>query len=158
MCGGIRFAYDPALKPALDEAFTEQQVGSFEQSGLVETVFWQARPMLPAVVDGALRLFDWGNRDPQLKLPKTGWVRMESLQEGKWNYLRPKEVIIPACQGVEKKVWFDIDIGIQGYLVRRGDTERIYMLTLPPTPEYTALTGHDRMPALINQDQVTPRS
>jgi len=30
------------------------------------------------------------------------------------------------------------------------------MLTLPPTPEYRALTGHDRMPALIDQAAVIP--
>jgi hypothetical protein len=30
------------------------------------------------------------------------------------------------------------------------------MLTLPPTPEYRALTGHDRMPALIDQDTIVP--
>ena len=63
---------------------------------------------------------------------------------------------IPAFQGVEKKVWFGIEHGIRGFLVRRGDEQRVYMLTLPPTPEYHALTGHDRMPALIEQDVVVP--
>ncbi len=64
--------------------------------------------------------------------------------------------MIPAFQGVEKKIWFGIDQGIRGYLVRRDGAERIYMLTLPPTPEYQELTGHDRMPALIEQDAVVP--
>ncbi len=53
-----------------------------------------------------------------------------------------------------KKVWFGIDHGIRGFLVRRNGAERVYMLTLPPTPEYRALTGHDRMPALIAQDTI----
>lgn len=156
MCGGIRFKYDPSIEPALSEVYSGEQLQSARGSGVVTSVFWQARPILPAVIDGELRLFDWGNRDEGLKLPKTGWVRVESLEAGKWNYLRPREVLIPAYQGVEKKVWFEIDHGIRGYLVRRDGVERVYMLTLPPTDQYRQLTGHDRMPALIDQDIVTP--
>jgi hypothetical protein len=156
MCGGVRFKYDEKLEPALSEVYTAEQLDLARATGTVQSVFWQPHPVLPAIVDGELRLFDWGNRDDELKLPKTGWVRVESLDAGKWNYLRPKEIVIPAFQGVEKKVWFGIDHGIRGFLVRRGDEQRVYMLTLPPTPEYRALTGHDRMPALIDQDAVVP--
>ena len=158
MCGGVRFKYDEKLEAALSEMYTAEQIDLARASGTVQSVFWQPRPVLPAIVDGDLRLFDWGNRDDALKLPKTGWVRIESLDAGKWNYLRPNAVVIPAFQGVEKKVWFGIDHGIQGFLVQRGDQQRVYMLTLPPTPEYRALTGHDRMPALIDQAVVIPLS
>lgn len=154
MCGGIRFAYSPRLKPALQEYYTPEQCEQARTTAVVETVFWQARPLLPVLIDGQVELFDWGNRDPTIKLPKTGWMRAESLTDGKWNYLHPQSVIIPAIQGVEKKVWFSIKHGIQGFLVRRGDLTRVYMLTVEPTPEYRALTGHDRMPALINQEHV----
>ena len=156
MCGGVRFKYDERLEPALAAVYTPEQLVQARESGVVQSVFWQPRPVLPALIDGDLQLLDWGNRDEALKLPKTGWVRIESLQAGKWNYLRPREVVIPAFQGVEKKVWFGIEHGIRGYLVHRGDEQRVYMLTLPPTPEYRALTGHDRMPALIDQDSVVP--
>lgn len=156
MCGGVRFRYDEKLAPALSDIYTTEQLQQARATGVVTSVFWQARPVLPAIIDGDLRVFDWGNREETLKLPKTGWVRIESLAAGKWNYLRPREVIIPAFQGVEKKIWFGIDHGIRGFLVRRGDQERVYMLTLPPTDEYRALTGHDRMPALIEQDVVVP--
>lgn len=156
MCGGVRFKYDEKLEPALSKMYTPEQLQLARETGVVTSVFWQARPILPAIVDDELRLFDWGNREESLKLPKTGWVRIESLDAGKWKYLHPHEVVIPAFQGVEKKVWFGIDHGIRGFLVRRGDQERVYMLTLPPTPEYRALTGHDRMPALIGQDAVVP--
>jgi hypothetical protein len=156
MCGGVRFKYEEKLEPALSEIYTAEQLQLARDTGVVTSVFWQARPVLPAIVGDELRLFDWGNRDDSLKLPKTGWVRIESLEAGKWKYLRPQEVIIPAFQGVEKKVWFGIDQGIRGFLVERGDQQRVYMLTLPPTPEYRALTGHDRMPALINQNVVVP--
>jgi hypothetical protein len=156
MCGGVRFTYDASLQPALAEVYTPEQLERARQTGVVETVFWQHRPILPALLDGELRIFDWGNRDDALKLPKTGWVRVESLEAGKWNYLKPKPVVIPAFQGVEKKIWFGIEHGIQGFLVRRGDQQRVYMLTLAPTDEYRLLTGHDRMPALIDQDAVAP--
>lgn len=156
MCGGVRFKYDERLDPALSEMYTSEQLAQARESGVVQAVFWQPRPILPVQIDDDLRILDWGNRDDTLKLPKTGWVRVESLEAGKWNYLRPREVVIPAFQGVEKKVWFGIEHGIRGYVVRRGDAERVYMLTLPPTPEYRALTGHDRMPALIDQHEVAP--
>ncbi len=156
MCGGIRFTYDERLEPALQEVFTGEQLAEAKQRGVVQSVFWQPRPVLPVQMGDDLRLLDWGNRDEGLKLPRTGWVRVESLESGKWNYLRPREVIIPAFQGVEKRVWFEIEHGIRGYLVRRDGVERVYMLTVPPTPEYRELTGHDRMPALIDQDHVEP--
>jgi hypothetical protein len=156
MCGGVRFTYDEKLEPMLAETFSSEQLEQARASGVVTSVFWQGRPVLPAIVDDELRLYDWGNRDDTLKLPKTGWVRIESLEAGKWKYLRPREIIIPAFEGVEKKVWFGIDHGIRGFLVRRDGQERVYMLTLPPTPEYRELTGHDRMPALIEQEQVIP--
>lgn len=155
MCGGIRFQYNETLAPALAEVLPPAQLELARSTGIVESAFWQARPILPALVGDELRLYDWGNRDSALKLPKTGWLRIESLEAGKWNYLRPREIIIPAFQGVEKKIWFGIEHGIRGFLVQRDGAERVYMLTLPPTPEYQALTGHDRMPALIAQDSVT---
>ena len=156
MCGGVRFKYEEKLQPVLSEAFSGEQLAQFAASGVVQSVYWQARPLLPALVGDELQLFDWGNRDDALKLPKTGWVRAESLEAGKWDYLRPQEIVIPAFQGIEKKVWFSIDHGIRGYLVHRGDQKRVYMLTTAPTPEYKALTGHDRMPVLIEQDAVVP--
>ena len=156
MCGGVRFKYDDRLDPVLSEVYTTAQLDRARSQGFVESLFWQPRPVLPVLFDNELRIYDWGNREETLKLPKTGWVRAESLEAGKWNYLRPKEIVIPAFQGVEKKIWFGIEHGIRGYLVRRGDEQRVYMLTLPPTPEYRALTGHDRMPALIDQDVVVP--
>lgn len=156
MCGGVRFRYDERLAPTLAQVYSQEQLAEAHASGQILSVFWQARPVLPALLDGELRLFDWGNRDNTLKLPKTGWVRIESLEAGKWDYLRPRAVIIPVFQGLEKKVWFGIDQGLRGYLVQRGDLARVYMLTLPPTEEYQALTGHNRMPALIDQDRIIP--
>lgn len=156
MCGGVRFKYDQRLEPSLSEIYSAEQLERARADGIVQSVFWQPRPILPVLFDNELRIYDWGNREEALKLPKTGWVRVESLDAGKWNYLRPRAITIPVFQGVEKGVWFEINYGIRGFLVRRDGVERVYMLTQPPTPEYRALTGHDRMPALIDQDTVTP--
>jgi hypothetical protein len=151
MCGGVRFRVDDAIREQLDAAYSPEQLLEAQESGSIVSVFWQPRPVLPALVEGELRLYDWGNREKDLKLPQTGWARLESLMAGKWDYLRPREVIIPAVQGLEKKVWFDIAQGIRGYLVRRGEVERVYMLTESASTAYRALTGHDRMPVLVDQ-------
>lgn len=156
MCGGVRFTYAPAMEPMLAEVYSQEQLGQIKASGTVQSLFWQPRPILPVLLDGAVQVFDWGNRDDKLKLPKTGWVRAESLDAGKWDYLRPQEIVIPVFQGVEKKIWFEIAHGIRGYVVRRGDQQRVYMLTVAPTDEYRNLTGHDRMPALVEQTHVVP--
>ncbi|MDZ4721277.1 MAG: hypothetical protein SH847_22685 [Roseiflexaceae bacterium] len=156
MCGGIRFPYDAALDQALTQVYPTERLEQFKHSAVVEAFFWQAHPVLPALINGIPQLFDWGNREDTLRLPKTGWVRMESLNDGKWDYLRPREVIIPATAGVEQKVWFTINHGLRGIIVQRDAIERIYMLTMPPTTEYRTLTGHDRMPILIDQDSVHP--
>ena len=64
--------------------------------------------------------------------------------------LRP--VVIVALRVIERVVQPARLLAAGGAL----DQQRVYMLTLPPTPEYRALTGHDRMPALINQDVIIP--
>jgi hypothetical protein len=151
MCGGVRFQLDGALAEQLREAYSPEQLREAQEAGSIVSVFWQPRPVLPAIVEGHLGLYDWGNREKDLKLPQTGWARLESLEAGKWNYLHPQEVLIPATQGLEKKVWFDIEQGIRGYLVRRGDIARVYMLTEAASEAYRARTGHDRMPVLLGQ-------
>ena len=82
MCGGVRFKYDERLEPALAKVYSGEQLEAARAAGVVTSVFWQAHPVLPALIDGDLQLFDWGNRDEALKLPKTGWVRAESLEAG----------------------------------------------------------------------------
>ena len=57
MCGGVRFKYDEKLEAALSEIYTTEQLDLARTSGTVQSVFWQPRPVLPAIVDGDLRLF-----------------------------------------------------------------------------------------------------
>jgi len=54
MCGGVRFKYDEKLEPALSEMYTTEQLDLARTSGTIQSVFWQPRPVLPAIVDGDL--------------------------------------------------------------------------------------------------------
>jgi len=58
---------------------------------------------LPVQSKDKIQLLSWGNKDDDVKLPKTGWAKEESLCEGKWNYMHPKLVDIPIDAGYEKK-------------------------------------------------------
>jgi hypothetical protein len=151
MCGGVRFQYQPVYDSALAEAYSEEKLAQFRETGMVEAVFWQAKPILPIQHGETIAIVQWGNRDKQLRLPLTGWVREERLRAGKWNYLRPQSITIPVQAGVERKIWFPIDYGIAGILIKQHDLTVAYMLTCEPTEQFAALTGHDRMPVLINQ-------
>lgn len=98
---------------------------------------------LPVIHDGQLVIYEWGNRgNKQCKLPSTGWCRTESLEAGKWRWLSPEKVIIPANFGLEKSVWFQINEGMKGVVVRdEQERPHVYMLTQP------LLSNHDPPPA-----------
>jgi hypothetical protein len=153
MCIGI--AFDVAV---LDQAF-------IQRFGLAKRIagdlfgpatelcfqFNDRVPQLPIIRAGQTdwELVVWGNRDQeQSRLPKTGWAREESLLAGKWQYLRPEVVKIPAQRGHEKQVWFPIPAtGITGLLVADEEQQpHVFMLTRTASPEYEQLTRHDRMP------------
>lgn len=156
MCGGVRFHYDPAYDTALEEAYPAAKLEQFRHTGIVESLFWQPRPVLPIRTADQIQILGWGSHDKQLRLPQTGWVRQESLDAGKWDYLHPQPVTIPVLAGVEQKIWFGIDHGIQGIVVHTAGIQRVYMLTQRPTAAFAELTGHDRMPVLIDQPQILP--
>jgi hypothetical protein len=156
MCGGIRFAYSADHDAAIADIFGDAQCVEARRSGMVTSTFWGRRPALPVIDEAGWHIIDWGNRDAAISLPRTGWMRNESLLAGRWDHLSPRPVCIPALAGVEKGVWFAIDHGIHGYVARRGSLTRVYMLTCAADPAFARLTGHDRMPVLIDQAHVVP--
>jgi hypothetical protein len=109
--------------------------------------------LLPVVHDGQLMIYEWGNRGGKSsKLPKTGWCKKESLEAGKWRWLHPESVEIPCSFGLEKGIWFQVNEGIRGMLVRDEQSKpRVYMITEPASHYYEVMTRHDRMPELVNQ-------
>jgi hypothetical protein len=163
MCGGVIFPYRKEYKEVLEKYYSKAEVEQFEATGEVRSVYWQkGEPVLPVMEseqdeDGAAaepRLLLWGNRDKNKPLPQTGWARMESIEDGKWGYLKPKPVFIPVEYGVEKGKWFGIDKGIAGLVIEKAGEERVYMLTQAADDEFLDVTHHDRMPALIDQDEI----
>jgi len=109
-------------------------------------------PQLPVIHNGRMLVYDWGDRGGRRKLPKTGWCREESLIAGKWRWLSPEQVVIPAQYGLEKGVWFAITEGIQGIVVRdQADTPHVYMLTRAASTYFQNMTKHNRMPLLVGE-------
>jgi hypothetical protein len=149
MCGAIQFEFDNISEEELLKFFEPGELAAFRKMGFAESAFWARRPVLPALQAQALHLYDWGNREKNVDLPKTGWAKNESLEAGRWNHLHPKEIEIPAERGCEKKVWFDIAGSIAGALVEKNGVVRAYMITVPSSEDYQSKTGHDRMPKLV---------
>ena len=104
--------------------------------------------------DGQFVVYPWGNRGDKLeKIPQTGWCRKESLEAGKWKWLAPERVVIPASFGLEKGVWFPIREGVEGVVVRdQSEQPHVYMLTRAASHYYQTMTKHDRMPDLVDQE------
>ena len=108
---------------------------------------------LPVYHAGQLVICEWGNGNTRAKLPRSGWCAAESLDSGKWRWLEPEPIEIPADFGFEKGVWYQITQGIRGILVRdEQDKPHVYMLTTPASHYYQIMTRCSRMPVLIEQD------
>lgn len=113
----------------------------------------QNAPQLPVIHKGQMRILPWGNRGGRTpKLPKTGWCRKESLEAGKWRWLAPEKVIIPAQLGQDKGIWFSITEGIEGIVVLdEGGRPHVYMVTQGASTYFSNMTKHDRMPVLVGE-------
>ena len=111
-------------------------------------------PRWPVIHDGRLAIYEWGNRgNKESRLYRTGWCQEESLAAGKWRWLKPERVIIPANFGLEKGVWFAIEQGIHGIVVRdEQQRPHVYMLTRQASDSYLAMTKHERAPVLVEQE------
>ena len=120
-----------------------------------KTYFPMIHAQIPILMrSGKLKLFEWGRRErEQGDLPATGWARIDSIQDGKWDRFDHQQARIIVDQYMEKdrdrnSHWFKLGPGqyIQGLLVRSGDEQRVYVVTEPP-PAHLA-TIHDRWPRI----------
>ncbi len=160
MCGGVIFPYRKVFAEILTGSYSHDEIAEFERTGQVRSLYWQrGEPLLPVQTDygedygsPGLALMHWGNRDKASPFPQTGWARIDSIEAGKWSYLKPRPVLIPVTYGVEKGKWFTISTGIMGVAVQRGDEERVYMLTDEAAPDFLRATKHPRMPVLQEQE------
>jgi hypothetical protein len=146
MCGGVGFKIKNISDNELKKYYSPELIKRFKTTGRIESFFWYKDAVLPVQSEKETQLLFWGNKDDNIKLPKTGWAKEESLREGKWNYMHPKLVNIPIEAGYEKKTWFNMPQGTKGVVVKRDDNERVYMVTKDASEEYRQQTGHDREP------------
>ncbi|MFM2308708.1 MAG: hypothetical protein RLY87_828 [Chloroflexota bacterium] len=164
MCGAARFRWKDLLDPLIAKGIPigpqPKPDGStptaLEAAEVYESRYWSGEPILPVVVDGALSLCAWGNRNETRDYPASGWAKRESYEAGIWTKYQPTLVMIPLIAGYEKGVWFGIDQGVRGLVVGSGTDRRVYMLTVAADAAYAQLTDHDRKPWLIGQQDVIP--
>lgn len=146
MCGGVGFKIKNIPEKEFSKYFSQELIKRFKTTGEVESFFWHKDAVLPVKTNAGVQLKIWGNKDEEVKLPKTGWAKIESLKAGKWDHLHPETLDIPIEKGYEKKVWFDTPEGTKGILVRKDNEERVYMITEEANEEYKNKTKHDREP------------
>ena len=156
MCKGISILKARIKQQLYEEYMLSERERTRGESKQEELHFMFSDPVvhLPVEQDGQLVLMEWGNRSGKTeKLPKTGWCRQESLEAGKWRWLKPEPVIIPADFGLEKGVWFPIDQGLRGVVVQdKEGWPHVYMMTQEASHYYQTMTKHDRMPMLVDQE------
>ena len=155
MCAGLaveRRAIPNALieRYNLHDRIVKRKEGADEE---IHFLFRAKKALLPVWIGNELEILEWGNRDNKLsKLPHTGWARIESIEKGLWQHLRPEEVEIPAAFGLEKGVWFQINEGMKGILVRdEKKLPHVYMLTQQASHYYEVMTRHNREPVFIGE-------
>jgi hypothetical protein len=146
MCAGISFKIDKINPDELDQFFLPAEFDKQRKGDLVETFYWQNKPFLPVEEIDGVRLYAWGNKDKNLRIPKTGWARIESVRDSLWDWLSPQKVIIPCEMGYEKRKWFKTPEGLAGVRVRYSNITRVYLLTTKADQQFMRYTGHDRMP------------
>lgn len=150
MCGGMTYT---TLDPATGEVKTR-------------TVYFPIpRVQIPVMaIDGksAVQFCQWGKRrdeDPELDAPITGWARLISLKEGKWNRYNPTRVLIPATRWMEKDAnrqshWFDMPAEqvILGVRLEVQGNAFVYMVTRPSQGLMAEV--HERMPLLVSKQDI----
>ena len=151
MCGGVFTKLNRIPKKELEKRFSEKEIQKFEKNGGFESFFWSQMPLLPVENNETVELVAWGNRDAEVELPKTGWAKKESIDIGKWAYLKPTIVKIPVDKGFEKGVWFEPNGDFQGLRVNKDGKDRVYMITKNASEEYLKLTKHNRQPVEVEK-------
>lgn len=147
MCGGVEYlTIDPA---------TGQSVAR-------KTYFPIPGARIP-VLDGSapipeVRSMQWGRRkgeDDGFDVPITGWARLLSLKEGKWNHYQPRRVKIPIRRWMEKDSarvshWFELEEeeALLGIRIDRPEKSFVYVVTRPSVNTAFAHI-HDRIPLIV---------
>ncbi|GEM_PF-458921 len=108
---------------------------------------------LPVIHQGEVEIYEWGNRGNRIRrLPASGLCPIESIEKGLWRGSNPEKITIVASLALENGVWFPVNHGIEGILVRdANERPHVYMLTMEGTHYYKIMTGRNRTPVLVKQ-------
>jgi hypothetical protein len=154
MCAGISLSWRDFPDLLIERHDLRGRVVSRTEGGDREIRFMyrDPKPVLPVWDGDRLTVLPWGNQDPESRLPRTGWVRVEDLKAGLWRELAPEPVEVPATFGYAKGVWFQIRQGVRGVVM--GDERslaHVYMLIEPASHYFAVMTRADVMPVLIGE-------
>lgn len=154
MCGGMEYQY---TDPATGQILTRK------------VYFPIPRARIPVILEDeapepVITMCRWGRRqgeDPEFDVPVTGWARLLSLKEGKWNQYNPKRIKIPALRWMEKddekqSHWFNMtpDRAILGVLLENRGEHFAYVVTKPSIGLFADV--HDRMPVVTELKMPAP--
>jgi hypothetical protein len=145
MCGGMSYQY---LDPETGEIKTRKVYFPIPKAKV---------PVIQNDTD-TITLCQWGKRngeDEGFDVPITGWARLISLKEGKWNRYNPVKVKIPALAWMEKDSerqshWFDMatEQAIMGVRIEHQGKAFVYVVTRPAEGGMSDI--HERMPLLVS--------
>jgi hypothetical protein len=153
MCVGIALAYSELPLELVERHGLDERL--HDRGGEKEVRFyWGATPtLLPVWRNGKLHVVRWGNKDrAERKLPPTGWTWQASVESGRWVGVEPEPVVIPATYGLAGGVWFRVQQGMQGLLVKdRQGSPVVFMVCELSTRYYRVMTRSQWMPVLIDE-------
>ncbi len=150
MCGGLEYEY------------IDKTTGKKARK---KVYFPIPHAQIPVETEAGIELMQWGKRqgeDPEFNVPITGWARLASLAEGKWNQYQPNRVKIPALRWMEKDKervshWFDMEpggslLGVKIEKPAKDDPKNrqtfVYIVTHPAKAYFAQV--HDRMPYVVH--------
>ncbi len=111
------------------------------ETRMIITHFTDIKAVLPVQTKaGTQTCLPWGRRTCERgELPLGGWLTVEALKQGKFDYYSPKKVKIPALKFMEQDIenrlrWFDVTAGfwIQGVLLKEQEEQRVYVVVFTP--------------------------
>ncbi len=138
--------------PVAWHAMSTQRLFARERTRELRFSFYERCPELPVISDGEFRFLAWGNKADAVRVPKGGWCEREELEAGRWEWLKPREIVIPCNFGRQSGRWFLIDSGVRGVLVKdEHGSPHVYLLTEPASHYYEIMCRSKRMPVLIDQ-------
>jgi putative SOS response-associated peptidase YedK len=141
MCGGVEYVYQ---NPGTGETVNRK------------TYFPIPAAEIPVLTESGIQLVRWGKRrgeDVGIDVPETGWARLQSLAEHKWDRYVPHRVKIPVLRWMEKdrqkqSHWFDVDPGtyLLGVQIDKPERSYVYVVTRQTQGDFAKI--HDREPLL----------